>query len=485
MICRGPLARLARDETGSVLTFWAVGMAVVFGILALSFDFGRLASTQSELQGFADQVALASAGELDGKDDAITRATAAAAQFITDRQTFGSGDKLLSGATDYTLTFYASRPNDAGTVPATTDPRRASFVRVVVPNQTVAPVFGAVFAALSGQSAGRTQTGANAVAGFTQYACNIVPLMFCAPSAEFDLDDNIGAMVKLRAGGGASAWGPGAFGWMDVGGQLGVDVDGVCKGLTGNNLDMCMIAAIGNRSSCVSQSNISVASGQRGGNFEAAINTLFDVYAASATQLKNNPLYAPSANVRSSFVARSGKCIGNQPSPSTNTMGLPPDDCQVAGTCGRYGNGVWANGRAQYVNKNYGGVDPYPLAVTRYDYYKAELNAMASLPTGGGNPLTNLLNNALRLGLPQCSNNKTFDPERRTMVAAVVDCTSAEVKAGSASVKVMAYAEVFLTAPVGLDGTSDVWVEIVANVGGGSGGSSSNSVVRDVVELYD
>jgi len=63
---------------------------------ALSFDMGRVASTQSELQSFADNVALATAGELDGNADSITRAQAAAAAMITDTQTFGTNGQALN-----------------------------------------------------------------------------------------------------------------------------------------------------------------------------------------------------------------------------------------------------------------------------------------------------------------------------------------------------------------------------------------------------
>ena len=85
----------AKDEHGTILVFWAMSLAVMLGFVALSFDFGRIASTKSELQAFADHVALAAAGELDGQDDAITRAQAAAADMITDRQTFGAGGQTL------------------------------------------------------------------------------------------------------------------------------------------------------------------------------------------------------------------------------------------------------------------------------------------------------------------------------------------------------------------------------------------------------
>ena len=85
-----------KDDEGAILVFWAVALCAILGIVALSFDFGQKAATQSELQSFADQVALAAAGELDGKADAITRATAAAANLIADSQTFATGAHALS-----------------------------------------------------------------------------------------------------------------------------------------------------------------------------------------------------------------------------------------------------------------------------------------------------------------------------------------------------------------------------------------------------
>ena len=85
-------------ERGSVMTFWALSFGVLLGFLALSFDFGRIAATQSEVQSYVDAVALAAAGELDGRADAIARATDAAAQMIADRQTFGAGAAELAGA---------------------------------------------------------------------------------------------------------------------------------------------------------------------------------------------------------------------------------------------------------------------------------------------------------------------------------------------------------------------------------------------------
>ncbi|MDH5529835.1 MAG: Tad domain-containing protein, partial [Paracoccaceae bacterium] len=173
------IKRMWHDESGGILVLWVVCLTLVLGIVAMSFDVGRIASTQTELQSFADNVALAAAGELDGNTDAITRATAAAANMIADSQTFGSGSQTLNN-TDFTLDFYKSLPgNDQASLAAgiTTVAREAVYARVVVTPKTVPFTFGAAFFTLSGNAPSNNQVGAVAVAGFTQYACDITPMM--------------------------------------------------------------------------------------------------------------------------------------------------------------------------------------------------------------------------------------------------------------------------------------------------------------------
>ena len=98
MSIRSSIERFRRAEDGTAAILWAISLVVVLGLVALAFDIGRLGATQSELQSFADNVALAAAGELDGKADAITRATAAAANLVSDSQTFANGDQALAGS---------------------------------------------------------------------------------------------------------------------------------------------------------------------------------------------------------------------------------------------------------------------------------------------------------------------------------------------------------------------------------------------------
>lgn len=93
------IRKFGADEDGTMLVFWGVSFIVIFGIVALSFDLSRVAITQTELQSYADNVALAAAGELDGESDTITCATSAAANLIADSKKYGSGGDELAGAT--------------------------------------------------------------------------------------------------------------------------------------------------------------------------------------------------------------------------------------------------------------------------------------------------------------------------------------------------------------------------------------------------
>lgn len=468
-----------RSDQGSILPFFGMTLVIVMGILALGFDIGRMASTQAELQSFADNVALAAAGELDGADDSLDRATAAAEALIADSASFGVEDDLLSGPEDYALSFLSAAPAPGQAVAdlVTEDPVAARFVHVAVTPQDVQPWFAAAFATLSGQPALSGRVAAEAVASFSLMACDITPLMFCIPSPDFRADENIGVAVKLRAGGQGTAWGPGDFGFLDPSVGL-VDEDGPCHGLTGQRLDGCLVAAEGPRLGCFDQRGVSVRPGQAVGSAEAALNVLFDIYAATMNAERRDPNYPPAPGVVSGYVPAKGACIGNSPALSPDSKGLPPDDCFATGACARFGSGLWSAGRGAYVAANYGATDPHPAALTRYDYYKAELDA-----AGGAASTTPILTGRAETGRPKCSLYQSDDPARRVVTAAAIDCAAHPIQGSIDNVPVSEFVEVFLLRPLGLDGTRDVWVEIVGGVGGGTDGNESDSIVRDVVRL--
>ena len=121
------IKRFTKEEDGSLLVFFLVSLFSLLGIFALSFDMGRRASTQTDMQSFADNVALAAAGELDGSANAIVNARAAATSVI-----LAANEQLKAGtgvsAADLTITFdpatdmvfYSELPDDNR--PSTFDP---------------------------------------------------------------------------------------------------------------------------------------------------------------------------------------------------------------------------------------------------------------------------------------------------------------------------------------------------------------------------
>ena len=481
------MKRFAQREEGGILVFWALSLVIVMGLIALSFDLGRVGVVRSELQSFADSVALAAAGELDGDDDAITRARFAAANLITDSKTYGSGDAVLQGDVDYTLTFLSDLPANDLTAPTaiTTNAREAAYVRATVTPVDVGSTFAAAFSALSGQPQLDSSANATAIAGFTQYACDVTPIMFCVPNGNWDADDHIGSMINLRSGGNGAAWAPGTFGFLDPG-KFKVDSSGPCSGLTGVNLDACLLGAVGSITQCFAQRGVDIEPGQKVGIADAIFNVRFDIYKAIMNGEKNNPDYAPAPNVIKGIVPKGAgaSCIGSNEEPSLDTAALPVDTCVTNGTCGRFGDGNWTAGRVNYVNKNYGGVDPHPGATTRYEYYLAEIAA-----AGGAGSSTSILSGLSETGRPQCSPNQAADPERRVIIAAGIDCAANGLGGAATDVPVHQFVKIFLTEPVGDDGTSpptlDIWGEVIGSAeNGGAGSGGTGGVFHDVVRLY-
>jgi Putative Flp pilus-assembly TadE/G-like len=476
------LATFAKAEDGTVLVLWALFLAVALGFLALSFDLGRVASTQSELQSYADQVALAAAGELDTRPDAITRATAAAAGLIADRQTYANGTTLLSGAGSYTITFLTTLPTSDGAAASsvTTNARLARYVRVQTTQRTVRTPFAAANAAMTGNPITNVQSNISAVstAGMTSWACDVTPLMFCVPNASWRASDNIGKQILLRSGGGSAAWGPGNFGFLDVT-SLPVDATGPCNGLNGANLYRCLVGAEHGITACIrTDAGVDTQTGQRVGLAEA-FNTRFDIFRGSMNGESSNPNYRPAPNtVQGTKPRGSASCRGNNTDPS-NAMPLPRDT--GLSVTNRYGTGSWD--RAGYVTTNHGGTYPVGTSATssRYQMYLAEITAALGRTAPNNVPLPT----RDETGKPMChTSGPTSDPDRRTVIAAAVDCTSTPVSGNTRNVVPLEYVKLFMTEPVASSGSdTDIVVEVV-NTAGGVGSGAVTGVYNDFIQLY-
>jgi hypothetical protein len=161
-------------------------------------------------------------------------------------------------------------------------------------------------------------------------------------------------------------------------------------------------------------------------------------------------------------------------------MPLPRDNCLAAGSCGRFGDGTW--NRAAYVAKNHGGRYPAGTSATssRYQMYLAEISAARSRVAPNNVPLPGLT----ETGAPMCHSAVSPDPDRRTVVAAAIDCSTTAISGSTRNVVPLEYVKLFMTEPVQSAGSdTDIMVEVV-DTAGGVGSGAVTGVYNDFIQLY-
>jgi hypothetical protein len=480
------LRRFVDDTQGGILALSIILLLFVLGTGGLILDFSRVWNSQSELQAFADHAALVAAGELDGSADAITRANNALAQLITDRQAYASQDATLD-ASDLQVTFLRNLPsadtdNDFSPF-VTSDPVRAQFVRVVVNPHTVSTIFANVLLSVSGNSQVDLNVSAAAVAGRTQFVCDITPLMFCTPSG---MDRETlrswlpGRQIRLKA---QSSWGPGAFGLLDV----NFDENGPCGSPNqGANFFRCAVAVERSITRCFSRRGVDIRPGQAVGPSESGLNARLDIYGTSLQSKRNDPDFAPAPNVIKGYKpSGGGSCIGNTPTPS-NVAELPQAQCLLDENCSgpsvRFSSSKTVDPvqRSAYVQQNYtdvGMADKTGGANTRYQMYRNEI------ANSGSSDILDTSAGLEESGRPMCSSNMSSDPDRRVLVAAAVDCST--LPPGNASnVPVLDFYRIFMTNIAGEPDPADVWVEVIDHVDPFGGGKPGSGFAHDFVQLY-
>ena len=72
------------DQRGATAATFGLALFALVAIGGTGFDYARLAGMDSELQNAADQAALAGASQLDGKNGACLRASAAATTLVSN-----------------------------------------------------------------------------------------------------------------------------------------------------------------------------------------------------------------------------------------------------------------------------------------------------------------------------------------------------------------------------------------------------------------
>ncbi|MCV6595410.1 MAG: hypothetical protein OIF48_20870 [Silicimonas sp.] len=358
------LCRFAKAERGALLVFFAMCCAAIFLIAALSFDLGKRASTQADLQSFADNVALAAAGELDGQPGAIARAQNAANRLIRDEATFASDDRELAGAADFRITFHAMLPDNEALFATPLNPTTASsdelarFARVEATPVSVPWSFARLLRVFSAAPLPSDAVAAEATAGFSALACDVAPIFFCMPPPEGGVDTNgiwnpgnhIGDAIRLTAtSGGPSNWRPGSVGFYDASGLM--DLASPCVSPPEGNPFSCLLGIAGRRTQCFENGGLALLDGTGERENTIFLNTRQDRYLNYGQLARDSDFRAPPITTKP--ISAATACRGNGGLPTNDATDFLADDCMIAGSCGAVGDGNWFESRMTYVDTNY------------------------------------------------------------------------------------------------------------------------------------
>ena len=508
-------ALIWKDQSGAVAPVMAIARFAVVGAAGLAFDYARLAGMDSELQGAADQAALAAASQLDGKTGAQTRAISAAQNLIGNRSNFANGGQQAA-ITVPTITFYSAF-SDASSTAATGD-ANSNYVQVSVGTKKAYYALTPIVRAVSSGD-----ISASAVAGVGSAICKVPPVMICNPFEPLgNTDENYaftvtrGVGLKLITG---DATVPGNFGWLEsnlspgasaLAEALGYDSPpGDCLSVTGVTTKPGMTNSVFNafntRFDIYANGNQTCPS-QDGGTCSPSTNSRKDLVCSSnnGTTCQNANGWAESSNpYRPTTVA----ALPSNGSADPDVMGFPRDLCHATDTatqsCGIVGSGTWDRDAYFRVNYKWTTQSAWTTATglgataSRYDVYNWEvahpsvavggLNYGISVPqvvggkiTGFGSPAT---------GHPGLAPSAS-GIDRRRISAAVLNCRALSVHGKTVNAPVAKWLDVFLIEPPfdrstgngsnkkTYTSSNEVYVEVIGETGSGAGGATTAQAIR-------
>ena len=496
------------DQSGAVAIWVAASLAAMVGIVALSLDLGRMATTDTELKWASDAAALAGARQLNGEAGARSRATLAAMGATGGVGLTTNGDSFDGdpGAVKVVGVKFLSKlgPGDgtAGDVEATTD-ANARFIQVVVEQTVINNLFIQV---VGGSATSAVQQ--SSVAGYGSTICRIPPLMLCNPYEETNpaasLPEGMGILVK-NGGGNEAYWGPGNYALLEI------------PGLPGADAIRDAFAALHGSPVCFDPEHVTTKPGQAV-SVNDGLNVRLDMYHGSTNGLKNSPDHYPAKNVVKGLGTRAPSATTCNPKPDdydlytgegdpAELMQYPRDKCFYTNTCAttgagiRYGDGQWD--KAAYCLVNYGmtdcddpvtGVVKSPTGKpinTRYGFYRAEVES-GTVPQHANENVKNL-----------CYSNKTWDqlktgtdvrpegfditadgPDRRVVVAALVNCEQQKALGnlnGHKTVEVAKWVLMFLTEAAGQYGDqAEMFFEVIREMDM----DNDETYAHEIVQLY-
>jgi len=475
----------AKNTGGSVAIWAAFSTPVLVGGAALSVDASRLYNMDNDLQSASDALARAGAAELDQRSDSLLRAKRAVQNLVSNDQKFAKDGK---GKVEIdTIRFLKSIPdNDYDAVRAsdvTYNPSEAKYVEIKVKPEDVATLFPTSLV----KKMTDTTLSAKSVAGLDASACNVAPIFMCNPMEGKD-ETIYQAMetsqfrrrqMKFKTPGGKNAqYGPGNFGYVNIFGDQG----------NGGASALSDAIAVDVSPVCMSKSEGIYL---RPGNISSmrhGLNTRFDIYKGSFKRKRNDPRYAPAANVIKGYSKGRKTC---SEAPDGNALGMPRD---TAYENGRIGNGNWDFVSYMKINHNYmrqitlEGVTyrmDYrkhklypPTPPSRYAMYRWEIDTNCvpgDITYGKGNTPEE--------GIPQCHayGPSTTVEDRRIINVAVLNCGMIEesgefMNGRTGPLPVETFVKVFLTEPMGKGKDNTIYGEIVGPLVQGQDGDANDKV---------
>ncbi|RWN26551.1 MAG: pilus assembly protein [Mesorhizobium sp.] len=500
----GTIRAFWNDQRGVAMILVAIMLPVLIGFALLAIDMSRANGLHNDLQKGVDALALATAAELDGRADSITRANLAATTLLTNKTKFSTaGDHTLAPA-DITITYLTGIPASDSTALtaagvdadgvnwASTDPKAVSFSLVTVNPSVLAAdgagAFEAIFPASVVSGNNTFDIKPQAVAGFVQSICETVPIFMCNP---FETTDPLTSKTIQQAFAAGLTYsreyrilkvdsnpGPGNFGLID------------------NNLASLRDAlAVGTAGTCYQRDKLTTKTGVTLGQVNAGLNVRFDIYSTSLKSHDTDWQYRPASNVRKG-VDKTANCNKYTPNTDSTAMALPPGDSFDSAT--GMTNSTWD--RSNYWLINHGAAYPSVPSITnptgatvpasRYDVYKYEI--------ANGLVGDKSLAPTKESGVPACfkGTTPTSDPDRRLLNMAIVDCIANQAKLnGHIQLKPDGYASVFINSPIqkqdnskndedSTAGEKPISLEIVDVDGGFANNTLLDKAFRNEAQLY-
>ncbi|RUX78607.1 hypothetical protein EN925_17905 [Mesorhizobium sp. M7A.F.Ca.US.006.04.2.1] len=506
----GTIRAFWNDQRGVAMILVAITLPVLIGFALLAIDMSRANGLHNDLQKGIDALALATAAELDGRSDSITRAELAKTTLLTNKTKFSTSGNHTLALADVTIKYLTGIPADdsiglnAAGVDAnghdwsSTDPKAVSFSLVTVnPSVAAADGAGAFEAIFPASFLGGNNTfdiRPQAVAGFVQSICETVPIFMCNP---FETTDPLTSKTIQQAFASGDTYsrefrilkvdsnpGPGNFGLLD------------------NSLTSLRDAiAMGTAGTCYNRNAITTKTGVTLGQVSAGLNVRFDLYSGSLNKYNKDWAYRPASNVRKG--QQSNTCNKYDPAtdgPPASALPLPPGvwdagnnaySQKITNATTFYGN-YWSSNHKASVPNIPSSTNPVSKTApaSRYDVYKYEIATTGLVADKSKGPSN-------ERGTPACFNGATptADPDRRLLNMAIVDCIANQAKInGHTQLKPDGYASVFLVAPIAKSNPSDdpdgtgaekpISLEIVDVDGGFANNTLVDKAFRNEAQLY-